>query len=248
VVGFIVLLGCLLGFGALAEAIRTNEQIALDATASPLLHAMASPGLDAVMNVATFLGSTFVITPCFLAAILLLVRGRRAGSALFLVLVTVGSLLLNELMKLAFHRPRPQLPWSHIQPDFSFPSGHTMHSMAFYVALAVIAWSLWGRRRGAVALAMSLALTTLIGISRIYLGYHYLTDVLGGALAGLGWVLVVLAAFRTRFLAPYWPVREPGTAAGVQRHGPLRHESALLEGDPGVPDGRGNGSDSQGPG
>jgi undecaprenyl-diphosphatase len=207
VVGFAALVVCLVLLGTLAEAIRGNERFVLDATASPFLHAMASPLLDAVMNAATFLGSSFVIPPLFVVATVLLLVAKRPGSALFLAIASIGSLLLNELMKVYFHRPRPQLAWSHVQPDYSFPSGHTMNSVAFYVALAVIVWSLRGRRWGAIALVAAIALTTLIGVSRIYLGYHYLTDVVGGVLAGASWLLVVLAAFRTPFLSGYWPSR-----------------------------------------
>lgn len=207
ILGFVTLAGCLFLLGTLAEAIRGDERVALDAVASPFLHALASPGLDTVMWSATFVGSNpFLIVLCVVATALLL-RRDRPGSALFLDIATGGSLLLNELMKQFFQRPRPQLPWSQVTTDFSFPSGHTMNSTAVYVALAVIVWSLAGRRRGGMALAAAIALATLIGISRIYLGYHYFSDVVGGALASISWLLIALGAFRTRALRGYWPKR-----------------------------------------
>src|SRR5450759_5778126 len=104
-------------------------------------------------------------------------------------------------MKLWFYRPRPKLPWAQVRLVYSFPSGHTMNAVVFYVALALIVWSIQGRRAGLLAMVIAAAIAIGVGISRIYLGYHYLTDVVGGLLAGIAWLLVVGAAFRAR---PTW--------------------------------------------
>jgi undecaprenyl-diphosphatase len=166
------------------------------------------------MTDASTAGSTAVIPALFVVAIVLLCVTRRFGAALFLAIASGGALLLNELLKLFFHRPRPQLAWSHVPPDYSFPSGHTMNSIAFYVALAIIVWSIAGRRWGIAALAASIALCTLVGISRIYLGFHYLTDVVGGILAGVSWILVTLAAFRTGPLERLWEMPDRAKTLG----------------------------------
>jgi undecaprenyl-diphosphatase len=205
--GFLGLTACLVLFGILAEGIRDQEVYTLDVWASPFFHGLASPFMDAFMNAATFAGSNLVIPPLFVGAIAILIRIQRPGAALFMTATSGGSLLLNGLMKVFFQRPRPQLPWASVLPDYSFPSGHTMNSVAFYVALAVIIWSIRGRRSGLIALTLALILSGLIGLSRIYLGYHYFTDVLGGVLAGIGWLLIVLAAFRSGPLARTWDVR-----------------------------------------
>jgi len=113
-------------------------------------------------------------------------------------------------MKLFFQRPRPQLPWAHVLPDYSFPSGHTMNGVVFYIALAVIAWSIFGRRIGLASLFVAVVLAIGIGVSRIYLGYHYLTDVVGGLLAGVAWLLIVGAAFHAR--PTWWTWGEPGSS------------------------------------
>jgi membrane-associated phospholipid phosphatase len=122
-------------------------------------------------------------------------------------------------MKLLFQRPRPSVPWAIPPLDYSFPSGHTMNSVAFYGAIAIIVWSVRGRRAGSVVLVAAAVLSLFVGISRIYLGYHYFTDVLGGILAGTSWLLIVLAAFRSRPLERYWfgspawpPTARPPTA------------------------------------
>jgi membrane-associated phospholipid phosphatase len=203
-IGFLGLTACLVLLGVLAEGIRDQEVYTLDVWANPFFHGLASPFMDTLMNAATFAGSNLVIPPLFVLAIAILIRIRRPGAALYLTVTSGGSLLLNGLMKIFFQRPRPQLPWASVLPDYSFPSGHTMNSVAFYVALAVIFWSIQGRRTGMLALTFAIVLSGLIGLSRIYLGYHYFTDVLGGILAGTSWLLIVLAAFRSGPLARFW--------------------------------------------
>ena len=182
--------------GTIAEAVRTQEVIALDTVASPLLHSFASPQLDAVMQAATFVGSNTAVIPAMVGVSVLLLWRDRRRDAYFVVVAVVGSILLNSAMKLFFQRARPQLPWATVLPDYSFPSGHTMTSLVFLLALAIVAWQARGRTAGLVAMAAAVVATGLIGLSRVYLGYHYLTDVVGGLLSGLLWLLVVVGAFR----------------------------------------------------
>src|SRR5439155_9760708 len=109
---------------------------------------------------------------------------KRYGAFLFLLLALGGSMLIDFIMKRIFERPRPKLDYASVLPDYSFPSGHAMTGVAFYVAIALIAWSVFGRRVGLIATVAAAVLAFGIGVSRIYLGYHYLTDVVGGWLAG----------------------------------------------------------------
>ena len=199
--GFFALLACLVVLGSLADSIREKEVSALDTLATPFLHGLASPALDQLMNAATFVGSNLVIPPLFALAVAWLAWLHRPREALFLAIASGGSLVLNEMMKLFFQRPRPQLDWAQVLPDYSFPSGHTMNAIIIYVALALIVWSVFGRRIGVVALVGAIVLALGVGLSRIYLGYHYLTDVVGGLLGGIAWLLVVGAAFNAR---PGW--------------------------------------------
>ncbi len=211
--GFLALLACLLVLGALADEVAEQEANALDAFANPFLHGLASPGLDAAMGAATFMGSTPAIPLLLLAAGLGLIAIRRRREALFLVAAIGGSFALNQLLKLVVHRPRPQLAWAQVQPEFSFPSGHTQNGLVFYLALALIVWVIAGRRAGVVAVAAAAILAVLIGVSRIYFGFHYLTDVVGGYFAGLAWLLIVAAAFRAGPMLRAWRTdADPGEA------------------------------------
>lgn len=196
--GFASLFASLFVFGAIAEDIHEREAIALDTFATPWLHQLSSPALDGLMRAITALGSTAIVAPLFVVAVAALLLRRHWRDALFLAVSIAGSVALNESLKLFFHRERPQLAWAAVQPDFSFPSGHAMNGLVFYVALAAIAWRLWGARIGSIAMALAVGLAVLIGTSRIYLGYHYLSDVAGGFLAGAAWLIVVAAAFDGR--------------------------------------------------
>jgi undecaprenyl-diphosphatase len=210
VVGFGGLVASLVVLGSVAEGVRSQEVFALDAWATPFLHGIASPGLDALMNGLTDLGTSLVIIPILVVAGAALLWNRHYGLGLFLGVAIGGSVVLQGTMKVFFERPRPQLAWAQVLPDGSFPSGHTMNAVIFYGALALILWSIWGRRVGLVALGTAALLAFGVGVSRIYLGYHYLTDVVGGILAGVAWLIVVGAAFRARPTWRQWRVRSVG--------------------------------------
>ena len=199
--GFAILVACLVVLGSIAEGIRAQEVFALDTWATPFLHGISSPGMDTFMNLVTDLGSILVLPVLFVVVEAWLLWSRRFRAGLFLLVAMIGSLVLQGTMNLFFARPRPQLPYAHVLPDYSFPSGHTMNAVIFYGGVALLLWSIYGRRAGLAAVAVATVLAIGVGISRIYLGYHYLTDVVGGILAGLAWLVVVSAAFRAR---PTW--------------------------------------------
>jgi undecaprenyl-diphosphatase len=136
-------------------------------------------------------GVVFVI-----ASVYLLYRRYRA-EALFLAVAILGSVALNSVLKLFIQRPRPPLPWAHVLPDYSFPSGHSMNSLVFYLAIALIIWARAKPPAGSIAVIAAFVIAISVGFSRIYLGYHYLSDVVGGYAAGLAWLLVVALAFET---------------------------------------------------
>jgi undecaprenyl-diphosphatase len=201
VVGFAILVACLLVFGTLAEGVRTQEVFILDAWATPFLHGMSSPGMDAAMNAITDLGTVFVILPALIVLGVWLLRTGHVRSLAYLVVAILGSLLLQLTLKPFFARPRPDVPYAQVLSDYSFPSGHTLSAVVFYGGVALVIWSLFGRRAGVAALVAAAIIALAVGTSRIYLGYHFLTDVVGAMLAGIAWLLIVGAAFRAQ---PTW--------------------------------------------
>jgi undecaprenyl-diphosphatase len=220
VVGFAGLIASLVVLGSLADGVRDQEVFALDTWATPFLHNIASPGLDALMNGLTTMGSGLVLIPIFVVVVAALLLRRRYGAALFLGVASGGALVIDATMKVVFQRPRPKLDYAAVLPDYSFPSGHSMNGVVTYVSVALILWSVFGRRVGVPALLIASVLAFGIGLSRIYLGYHYLTDVVGGWLAGVVWLLVVGAAFRARPKMWRWGYVEPPPATGPSAESP----------------------------
>jgi undecaprenyl-diphosphatase len=151
--------------------------------------------LDGVMAGVTFFGERLVLLVIVvMTAAGLAVRGRRR-TALRLAMAALFCWVLSETVKEGVQRPRPDfaghpaapMRFFHPgQPSFSFPSVHASGSASVYVTLALLLGTRWPRRRRALLVVGSLLLTGLIGISRVYLGYHYPTDVLAGWAMGLG--------------------------------------------------------------
>jgi undecaprenyl-diphosphatase len=114
--------------------------------------------------------------------------------AAFWVLAVGGTALLNMLAKHVFARVRPDF-WVSLLPEttFSFPSGHAMHSMAVVAALVALTWH--SRWRWLVAL-IGVCFVFLVGLSRIYLGVHFPSDILAGWTASLTWVIGLSFLFR----------------------------------------------------
>jgi undecaprenyl-diphosphatase len=186
---------CVAGFGAIGWLVSQPGIPPIDTAVTNALHGLASPTLDAVMAAVTDLGSTVWLAAVVGVAAILLAVIRRPVEAAFLVVALVGSLALNDMLKSAFGRPRPGFDWAALPPEASFPSGHSMNSFVVYVAIAMVIWRLRGRRAGISTLALAIVLFVSVGISRIYLGAHWLTDVIGGYLAGASWLLFLVAVF-----------------------------------------------------
>lgn len=193
-VGFALALLALSVFGWLAENVYDEEATILDDSFGPYLHGLSAPALDTAMRLASLVGSILVIGPLFVLVAVWLIKLGRAREALFLAVALVGGVVLNQTMKVFFRRPRPVLSWAEPIPEYSFPSGHAMNSFNFYASLAVVAWVVLGQRRGIAAFCAAFVIVFAVGVSRIYLGHHYFSDVLGGYSAGLLWLLISVTA------------------------------------------------------
>jgi undecaprenyl-diphosphatase len=154
--------------------------------------ARGGEALTAMMRDVTALGSG-TVTGLFAIGLTgyLLVIGRPRA-ALFVVVAVLGAWCLNAGLKELFARERPSVV-THLMSasEASFPSGHTMISSTFYPTLAELVALLVPHRRGRFyGMGVAIALASLIGVSRMYLGVHYPSDVVAGLCAGLSWALI----------------------------------------------------------
>jgi len=126
---------------------------------------------------------------------------RKDGALALLLAATLGGLLLSTLLKERFERPRPAVvPHKSLVMTSSFPSGHSLNSAVVYLTLGSLLAGLSRERRLKLYFfSVALLLTFLVGVSRVYMGVHYPTDVLAGWCAGLVWALLCgLVARRLR--------------------------------------------------
>jgi undecaprenyl-diphosphatase len=174
--------------------------VGLDTWLANALHASLVPSATTAFSAVTMLGSTLVLAlVAGVTAAYLVWRGRGRDAALVAV-AFAGAQLLTWILKGTFERPRPTFDDPIATAGwFSFPSGHALSSIAVYGTLAyLLAGALRSRRARAAGLAGVALLVAAIGFSRLYLGVHYLTDVLAGYSAGLAWLLFAIALLRMR--------------------------------------------------
>lgn len=198
VVVLVVIAGGILAFLRLADVVAEGETEAFDRAVLLLFRDPANlaqgpgPGwLPGIMRDITALGGLAVLTLIVtVTAVYLVLVGKRAA-ALFVVLAVTGGTLLSHGLKMLFDRPRPDLiPNAPLELTASFPSGHAMVSAVTYLTLGVLLTRLDAPRRvHAYFLAVAVVMTVMIGISRIYLGVHWPTDVLAGWCLGAAWAL-----------------------------------------------------------
>lgn len=183
-------------FSWLADEVFEGDTALFDARVRNWVHGFASPTLTTAMRVVSIIGYQGLIAAFVVAlAVFLWLRWRRA--ALWLVLTIAGALLLDLALKNTFHRPRPQPFFGDVLHDPSFPSGHALFSFCFYGVMAgLLSARLRSRWLKVLVWTLAAALIAAIGLSRIYLGVHYPSDVLAGYLAAALWVSSLVAADR----------------------------------------------------
>jgi undecaprenyl-diphosphatase len=136
----------------------------------------------------TALGGHTALLLLVLCVASLLIHDRQRGAALWLLLGAAGAMLLNHGLKIAFARARPDLV-EHlvVVVTHSFPSGHALMSAAVYLMLATLAGHLAAHPLRRHLIVIAVVLTLLVGLSRVYLGVHWPSDVLAGWLIGSLW-------------------------------------------------------------
>jgi undecaprenyl-diphosphatase len=154
--------------------------------------------LESAVRDVTSLGSTVVLALAMLSVVIYLFLIKRVATALFVFAAIAGGQVLASLLKFGIERPRPELV-SHLVTVHtpSFPSGHAMMSAVTYLTLgALAARFLPGRVTKVYVVCLAVVTTLLVGISRIYLGVHWPSDVLGGWCAGFAWAMLCWLAAR----------------------------------------------------
>jgi len=188
----------LLFFGIISDSVLDQRTAGFDEQVRSAVHRHATPAVTAFMRDVSLLGSVYFLLPAVLIAITVFLLRRQRFNAVVLAVVMAGALVLEVTLKLAFHRIRPQPFFGIVLPStYAFPSGHALASLCFYGGMA---WIVRRRFRHRMARVMTwilaVGLIALIGLSRIYLGVHYPSDVLGGYLAAIVWVCAVATATR----------------------------------------------------
>jgi undecaprenyl-diphosphatase len=185
-----------LGFAWLAKGVFADRFVAIDDGVITWLHGYWGPAADQLMFFFTRLGEFWVLAPICLVAGYALIRYGRWIDAGGLVLACFGVGPLNLLLKSIFERARPDLFAGPIHlTSYSFPSGHAMDSIAVYGMLAFVGVRLIKARLWQAAIVLTAVLTVLlIGLSRVFFGVHYPTDVIGGYLAGAIWLAISMLA------------------------------------------------------
>jgi undecaprenyl-diphosphatase len=178
-----------LGFSELAEHVLKGRTQAFDVAILQWLHAHQSPMVTALMIEMTYLGTGTVVMTIVCVAAMFLWHTEHKHSARLLLAATAGNIILNNALKLVYHRDRPSVfEWQTTALSSSFPSGHAMSSTVVYGTVAYLCMRLqkhhWSRVLTFVA---AVVLILLICLTRLYLGVHYPSDVIGGIIVGLAW-------------------------------------------------------------
>ena len=193
-------------FGRLADEVLEQEPLAFDKPILLFLHSHTTPWLDTLMLALSLAGYSYGVVPVAIAVPVYLFWRRRWGDAVFWSLALGGAGLINLGAKAFFGRIRPDL-WLSPAPEttLSFPSGHAMGSMACVAAALVLVWPTAWRWP---ALILGGLFVLGVGVSRIYLGVHYPSDILAGWAAALSWVFGVSLILYGHLTKPS-PATEP---------------------------------------
>ena len=191
----------LIGFGLLAEQVIEGDTSTFDRAILLAFRSSADPAtpigpawLQEMARDVTALGSFAFLGFITIAVAGYLLISRRPALVLLMAVAVVGGVVINTLLKLGFDRPRPDIPHGIRVFTASFPSGHAMLSAVTFLTLgALVARAEADRRLKAYFVSMALFLTIIVGVSRVYLGVHYPSDVLAGWCVGSAWAILCWA-------------------------------------------------------
>ena len=185
----------LLLMGWLCQEVWEKESFSFDVAILLSIHQWATPQLDNLMLALTRLGDPKWVITIVSVTLVWLGSKRRFPEMVLFTIALMGALILNTGMKLFFAKPRPEL-WSRLIPEisFSFPSGHALGSMVLYGVLAYLLSRLFPQK-SSIFYSVAAVVIGAIGLSRLYLGVHWPTDVFAGYGVGLLWLIMSIAVF-----------------------------------------------------
>lgn len=188
-------------FGELAEDVVDGEPFGFDEPLLTLIHHAGTPDAEAVFLFLSAVGFAWGVVPADIVLVLVLTLSRRLREATFSALSLGGSALLNMAAKHTFRRERPAL-WESMAPEatYSFPSAHAMGSAALAATLVTLAWP---TRWRVPVIVVSTVFVIGVGLSRIYLGVHYPSDILAGWAAAAAWTMVTYLLVFRRGVRPW---------------------------------------------
>lgn len=189
---------CIIVFLFLATRILGGREMRFDQAAFQFMDERNSPAMTKFMIFMSFLGDApFLSGAAIVLLIYFLFIKKHRWYSVKVPVIAVGSISLNLVTKMFFHRDRPVIPHLVEASGLSFPSGHSMVSASFYGLLIYLSWHNIQNRVLHYALSGFLVLTILlIGASRVYLHVHYATDVMAGFAAGFLWVILGVYGLR----------------------------------------------------
>jgi membrane-associated phospholipid phosphatase len=185
---------CILVFAADLIGVKTGATASGDRWTELTIHHAFGHGTYPVFQAVSAFGSGMIRTALIVLSVVALLAGRRLIWAALLVVATGGAALLWPVAKTLVARPRPHLfAGAQSIGGYSFPSGHATDIVAFFGALAFILWIAIPRRNLRLLIpAVSGITVVMVGLSRIVLGVHYPTDVIGGYALGGAWLAAII--------------------------------------------------------
>ena len=184
----------------LAEEVLEKEAFAFDKTFLLWLHQFANPSLDNLMLFITQIGNPTTVVIVAGITLAILWRRRYRLEVIVFVLTCLGGVILNTGLKLFFSKTRPQL-WKQliVETSFSFPSGHAIGSMVLYGFIAYLLATFYPKY-DKIIYTLAVILIGAIGVSRLYLGVHWPTDIMAGYGVGFLWLIICITILKLQRL------------------------------------------------
>lgn len=197
-IAFLISFVSLLGFGIMALLVSKHTIITFDRNIISYVQGFETPWLTNIMKVFTFIGGTIPAVVISLLAIFILYKVFKHRSELVLfIAVILGANILFVTLKQLFHRARPDLHRLAEASNYSFPSGHATMAFALYGVLTFLLWRHISTRFGrTILIILSVFMILAIGISRIYLGVHYPSDIIAGYFISAFWLTFAIGFYQ----------------------------------------------------